>query len=412
MRKARAIALLLALSPAAAAQQYRLPLELPDSGTRPYVTAYRDHDGSGALKDYACSNETYDGHKGTDYGIGSWPVMDAGSRWIVAAADGKVTYVNDGCFDRCSDAKCACGAGFGNYVKLEHADGKLTYYAHMMNGSVQVSVGQQVACGERLGKVGSSGYSTGPHVHFEPRYANNVSDDPYAGDCSGPVSFWVEQGAYKALPADRCQERPPEVDDARRVSEAPEGSIGADPGQIIDKSWTLQNTGTTTWTRAARFLWTHDGEETFSAPLQTELEESESIAPGSQRTFSLSLTAPELPGTFRGYYRMDRFGTARFGERVEVVVEVRERPGEPDAGGWGGADGSGGDGWSGGNGWSGASGIASGGKSSSSQRTRVTAEEEASGCGCWMAGTPDRRALWLLLFGALMGLRARVRPRS
>jgi murein DD-endopeptidase MepM/ murein hydrolase activator NlpD len=55
--------------------------------------------------------------------------MDAESRSVVAAADGKVVFVNDGCDDRCSTGTCGCGSGFGNYVKLQHTDGESTMLA-------------------------------------------------------------------------------------------------------------------------------------------------------------------------------------------------------------------------------------------------------------------------------------------
>src|SRR4029079_7514886 len=94
--KVRVVFALLASAVPAGAQQYRFPIELPSSGTQPYVTAYRDHDSSGGVQDWNCAENTYDGHQGTDFGIGSWPVMDAGSRWIVAAAPGQVATINDG----------------------------------------------------------------------------------------------------------------------------------------------------------------------------------------------------------------------------------------------------------------------------------------------------------------------------
>lgn len=208
--KPRAIGVALAgflLSSPALAQKYRFPILKPSSGTQPYITAYRDH-AAGGLKDWNCGTKTYDGHKGTDIGIGGFPVMNAGSRQVVAAADGNVTAAVDGCFDQCTSGSCGCGGGFGNYVKVTHADGKSTYYGHLMNGSVAVSVGQSVKCGQVLGKVGSSGNSTGPHLHFEPRYSNNVSDEPFSGPCGGSTSFWVSQGAYLGLPAEQCECEP------------------------------------------------------------------------------------------------------------------------------------------------------------------------------------------------------------
>ncbi|HUH03363.1 MAG TPA: M23 family metallopeptidase, partial [Kofleriaceae bacterium] len=173
-----------------------------------YVTAYRDLTGlGGGLQDWGCGTKTYDGHRGTDLGVGGFPGMDAG-RDVVAAAAGTVVQLNDGAFDRCTTGDCAGGSGFGNYVLLEHADGKKTYYGHLKKFSVAVAVGDTVTCGQKLGQVGSSGNSTGPHLHFEPR-VNNVSDDPFSGPCGGPISWWVAQGAYLGLPETACHDAPP-----------------------------------------------------------------------------------------------------------------------------------------------------------------------------------------------------------
>lgn len=69
---------------------------------------------------------------------------------------------------------CDCGLGF--YVELDHGDGLHTVYGHMAS-QPYVSVGQQVAQGETLGPVGSTGLSTGPHVHFMVRQ-DGVTQDP------------------------------------------------------------------------------------------------------------------------------------------------------------------------------------------------------------------------------------------
>ncbi|CAD5975518.1 putative lipoprotein YgeR [Planktothrix tepida] len=72
---------------------------------------------------------------------------------IFAAAPGVVTYAgwNDG--------------GYGNLVEIEHPDGSLTVYAH--NDRVLVNEGQKVAQGEQISEMGTTGRSTGPHLHFE-----------------------------------------------------------------------------------------------------------------------------------------------------------------------------------------------------------------------------------------------------
>lgn len=58
-------------------------------------------------------------------------------------------------------------SGYGNMVLINHGDGYKTRYAHMIKGSITVSVGDYVDAGQTIGKVGSTGNSTGPHLHFE-----------------------------------------------------------------------------------------------------------------------------------------------------------------------------------------------------------------------------------------------------
>jgi hypothetical protein len=122
----------------------------------------------------------------------------------VAAADGVVLSANDGEFDRCTTADCPGGGGFGNYVQILHDDGKTTLYGHLKQWSVQVAVGDTVACGQLLGEVGSSGYSTGPHLHFEVRDTADSAEDPFDGPCSAPPSYWTSQGSYSDVPDVGC----------------------------------------------------------------------------------------------------------------------------------------------------------------------------------------------------------------
>jgi murein DD-endopeptidase MepM/ murein hydrolase activator NlpD len=73
---------------------------------------------------------------------------------IFAAADGRVTFAGR-------------KAGYGNAVEITHGNGMLTRYAHLSR--IDVRVGQPIAAGATLGGLGSTGRSTGPHLHFEVR---------------------------------------------------------------------------------------------------------------------------------------------------------------------------------------------------------------------------------------------------
>ena len=65
--------------------------------------------------------------------------------------------------------------GFGNFVEVRHPNGLTTVYAHL--SKVEVAPGQKLAKGQEIGEVGSTGLSTGPHLHFEVR-RNGVQMNP------------------------------------------------------------------------------------------------------------------------------------------------------------------------------------------------------------------------------------------
>ncbi|MFF5175046.1 peptidoglycan DD-metalloendopeptidase family protein [Micromonospora sp. NPDC000089] len=79
---------------------------------------------------------------------------------VVASAPGTVDRVTD-----------LGGTSYGRYVRIDHGGGWTTYYAHL--DGFNVSVGQSVGYGQVIGRVGSTGGSTGPHLHYEQRLNGN-----------------------------------------------------------------------------------------------------------------------------------------------------------------------------------------------------------------------------------------------
>ena len=98
-----------------------------------------------------------DNHKGLDL------AADKGTA-IYAAAAGTVTV-----------AQYGYGGGYGNYIILSHGNGVQTLYGHC--SSLCVSAGQKVSQGQLIARVGSTGISTGNHLHFEIR-VNGIAQDP------------------------------------------------------------------------------------------------------------------------------------------------------------------------------------------------------------------------------------------
>ncbi len=122
--------------------------------------------------------------------------MDADEAAIVAADAGTIIFKSNGNFDR----SCGLNGGNWNAVYLQHSDGTVSWYGHMKNNSLTSKpVGATVTQGEYLGIVGSSGNSTGPHLHFELYNPGNQLQDPYQGTCNtmNTNSYWQNQLPYR-----------------------------------------------------------------------------------------------------------------------------------------------------------------------------------------------------------------------
>ncbi len=192
--------LVLAVSGTAAAEtpRFRLPVACT-VGQTCFVQNHVDRDPSLAAKDFRCGTLTYDGHNGTDIRVPSLAEQRAGVD-VLAAAGGRVLRVRDGVPDLSVRERGRAevqGAECGNGLVIAHGDGFETQYCHMANGSLAVRPGDQVRAGQRLGRIGLSGLTEYPHLHFTVRHGGQVVD-PFAfgappGSCGGGGSLWDEE---------------------------------------------------------------------------------------------------------------------------------------------------------------------------------------------------------------------------
>ena len=122
------------------------------------VRASSKRPSSNAPATEAAPKQRYRTHMGIDYAAPSGTP-------IFSVANGRVVHLG-------------YSGAFGNLIILEHPGNYHTYYAHLSNYNVELAVGNEVRRGLEIGYVGSTGRSTGPHLHFELR-KNGVYIDPY-----------------------------------------------------------------------------------------------------------------------------------------------------------------------------------------------------------------------------------------
>lgn len=119
------------------------------------------------LGNYSVSSPYGNRSNGYHYGIDIATSGNANA--VVAAASGTVVSVSNNCPHVSCGYQCEHYSTYGNMVAIRHSDGKCSYYGHLKKDSIKVSVGDTVVAGQQVASVGSSGYSTGYHLHFEIR---------------------------------------------------------------------------------------------------------------------------------------------------------------------------------------------------------------------------------------------------
>jgi len=173
------------------------PLELADSipGYNDFyaVSAYVDHDNTNGIRDYSCLQNTYNTHRGSDFFPFpfEWYLYENDLVHVISAFEGTVVFKQDGNVDTNCNPN-----GQWNAVYVQDDDGSTMWYGHLKSGSLTTkSIGDNVARGEYLGVVASSGFSDGPHLHIEYYDENDNLLDPFQGNCNSlnTNSLWKVQ---------------------------------------------------------------------------------------------------------------------------------------------------------------------------------------------------------------------------
>src|SRR5690606_205483 len=185
-----------------------------------YVTNYLDLDPRpGIHRDFEGGTATYDGHNAIDTGEVNFSGMDAVSP-VFAAAGGTVIEVANGGYDRNRGSLGnVVPGGPANYIIIDHGNGWTTRYWHLRRDSLHVEVGDVVTAGQIIGYEGSSGHSTGSHLHFEVRHHGHEVEtflDPETFwqspiDYVGDEVYLIESGITNYVPGPHMDEGPSEV---------------------------------------------------------------------------------------------------------------------------------------------------------------------------------------------------------
>lgn len=181
----------------------RPSLELPldcAMGVDCFIQNHFDHVPGKEAADCTCGPLVYDGHDGVDLRALTMTQMREGVD-VLASAPGIVVGVRNSMEDILVDdigRDALDGRDAGNRVRIDHGDGWITQYSHMMKGSVIVAVGDTVNVGQVLGKMGLSGNTQFPHVHLGVSH-DGIDIDPFAGTleayvCGDPIEpLWSPQ---------------------------------------------------------------------------------------------------------------------------------------------------------------------------------------------------------------------------
>jgi hypothetical protein len=206
-------------------------------------------------------------------------------RAIVGGRPAEVVAAQRGVVDRLKTGD----TGYGNYVRLRHewSDGTtwVTWYAHLSAINSALEVGDLVEVGQRLGVAGTSGNSTGIHLHLTLQHLHRGLKGYVVADVVNPTPYFTDV----TIPA---------IDELTYLADltAPDGAA-IQAGTPFTKTWRVQNSGTSTWENC---MLEHFSDERMGGPEGVPLPP---LKPGESGEVSVTLVAPATPGRWRSAWK-------------------------------------------------------------------------------------------------------------
>ncbi len=298
-----------------------------------WIVNYTDQDPTENAFDYRCGHHTDNGHDGTDIGLVDRKAMERGVN-VVAAAEGVVLGVRNSMPDHFGEPELRQAArdsksSAGNVVILRHNDGWTTSYSHLLLNSILVKVGERVAKGQILGKVGFSGNTEFPHLHFSVKHHKKIID-PFVGEeslecaASGQKPLWEDIISYEPFSiyaigfTDNSPAYEKIVQDTTSVKSYPENALtmgfwvlifGAERGDVINL---------TVFDPLGKKFLTHN---------QIREKPSLRLMPYVSKIGGIS--TPLIPGKYTGQVLIIRNSTPPVTKVVETFVIVEGAPVDP-----------------------------------------------------------------------------------
>lgn len=154
-----------------------------------------------------CNDSRYGGHIGNNGWAWDFATPDASDFPVVAARGGVLTHVKMSSDKGCEDQSCM---DYANYIVIDHGDGTSSVYLHLAQGSLEPSLkcGDEIARGQSLAIASGTGFSSGPHLHFQvnrsrPDQGPSCECGPDGLACPEDFASWASfwsTSAYPSLP--------------------------------------------------------------------------------------------------------------------------------------------------------------------------------------------------------------------